>query len=83
MARPLELAPARVDVVERSDGTTLVRSPVPLAAHAGRVTEWLLRWARERPDTTFLAERGPTGEVTRISYSQAWISVIAPSTSIS
>lgn len=77
MPRPLPLAPARVVVEERSDGTRLVRSPEPLAPHATRVTDWLATWAKLRPDTPFLAEREPDGEVTRVTYQQAWMSVLS------
>lgn len=81
MARPLELAPPRVEVVPRPDGTTIVRSPVPLAPHAKRVTDWLVRWAKERPDTTFLAER-KGGDVLRVSYASAYHHVLATASSL-
>jgi len=76
MLRSLELAPPRVEVEDRPDGTKIVRSPVPLEPHARCVTEWLLRWARERPTATFLTEPGPRG-VERISYAEARASVVA------
>ncbi|MCA9605242.1 MAG: AMP-binding protein, partial [Myxococcales bacterium] len=75
MPRHLALAPPRVIVEERPDGTRLVRSPEPLGSHAGRITDWLARWAEDRPDTTFLAERSPDG-VARVGYREAWLSVL-------
>ncbi|MBX3273955.1 MAG: feruloyl-CoA synthase [Sandaracinaceae bacterium] len=71
MPRPLELAPPRVIVEPRADGTTLVRSPEPLAPHARAVTEWLARWAREAPERTFLTERAPDGTRTALRYGEA------------
>ena len=53
----LRLAPARLDVERRADGATLLRSPQSLGGHARAVGEWLVRWAREAPARTFLAER--------------------------
>ena len=53
----LRLAPARLDVERRADGATLLRSPQKLGGHARAVGEWLVRWARETPERTFLAER--------------------------
>ncbi|HJL14735.1 MAG TPA: feruloyl-CoA synthase [Sandaracinaceae bacterium LLY-WYZ-13_1] len=65
----LDFAPAEVVVERRDDGTTRVRSPLPLAPHADRVTDWLDRWARERPEATFLAER-VDGALARWSYAE-------------
>jgi feruloyl-CoA synthase len=66
----LRLAPARVVTEKRADGTTLLRSPQPLGAHARAVGEWLLRWAAEAPERVFLAER--KGEAWRkVSYREA------------
>jgi len=76
MARSLKLAPPRVEVEDRPDGTRIVRSPVPLGESARCVTEWLTRWARERPTATFLTEPGPQ-EVQRVSYAEARAAVVA------
>jgi len=66
----LRLAPARVDVERRADGAVLLRSPRKLDGHARAVGEWLVRWAREAPDRTFLAER--SGDAWRkIGYREA------------
>ena len=53
----LRMAPPRVEVEKRADGTLLLRSPVALRPYARCVGEWLERWAREAPERTFLAER--------------------------
>lgn len=65
----LELAPARVEVVRRPDGTILLRSPIPLREPARTVTEWLVSWAERTPDATFLAERQSGGDFVPWSYS--------------
>jgi feruloyl-CoA synthase len=54
---PIKFLPARVDVERRSDGTLVVRSPEPLRPYARCVGEYLERWAAEKPDNVFLAER--------------------------
>ena len=66
----LRLAPASVDIERRADGAMLLRSPQRLGRHARAVGEWLVRWAREAPGRTFLAER--RGEGWRaVSYREA------------
>jgi len=66
----LRLAPARVDIERRADGAMLLRSPQKLGRHARAAGEWLVRWAREAPGRTFLAER--RGEGWRaVSYREA------------
>jgi feruloyl-CoA synthase len=53
----------------RADGSILVRSTVPLGAFDRAVGVWLERWAAERPDQVFLAERTDTrGPWSTISY---------------
>lgn len=66
----LRLAPASVSVERRSDGTQILRSPVPLGSHARLVGDWLKRWAEFAPDRVFLAERRD-GEWFRLRYSEA------------
>jgi feruloyl-CoA synthase len=66
----LRLAPAKVQIERRADGTTLLRSPQRLRGHARAVGEWLVRWARETPERTFLAEREARGW-RKVSYREA------------
>ena len=66
-------APALVHVEERADGTMVVRSPAPLGAADRQLGVWLRRWAKERPDATFLAERDATGAWRRLSYAEALV----------
>ena len=56
----------------RADGSFIVRSTVPLGPSDRAVGVWLERWAAERPDKVFLAERIDTkGPWSTISYGEA------------
>jgi len=66
----LRFAPARVQIERRADGAMILRSPLALGGHARAVGEWLERWAREKPERTFLAERGDGGW-SKVSYREA------------
>jgi len=56
----------------RADGSTLLRSPEPLAAFPGKLTERFAHWAREAPDRIFIAERDPNGAWRKVSYGEAF-----------
>jgi feruloyl-CoA synthase len=64
------LAPPRVEVERRRDGSLVLRSPDPLRPHARAVGEWLVQWAGHRPEQAFLAERAGEGWRT-VTYRQA------------
>ena len=68
----LRFAPPRVEIERRRDGTILLRSPLKLGKHARAVGEWLVRWGRETPERTFLAER-TEGAWRRLSYREALV----------
>ena len=55
--REVALGPHDLDVTALAGGTYLVRSPHPLLPYARTMTDQLDRWAAERPDTVYLAER--------------------------
>ena len=69
-ASGLRLAPARVNVERRADGSTILRSPDPLRPFARASGEWLVHWASAAPERTFLAERSGD-DWRRLSYAQA------------
>src|SRR5436309_4439407 len=54
---PIRFLPARVNVERRPDGIIMLRSPEPLRPYARCLGEYLERWAAEKPDDVFLAER--------------------------
>jgi feruloyl-CoA synthase len=66
----LRFAPAEIQVEKRADGTTVLRSPQPLGAHARAVGDWLVHWYEKAPERTFLAERKGDGW-RRLNYRDA------------
>src|SRR5262245_54706288 len=58
---PVNFLAAKVDVERRANGTLVMRSPEPLGAYPRCLGEHLERWARERPDTAYLAQRNGEG----------------------
>jgi feruloyl-CoA synthase len=56
----------------RADGSILLRSPESLREGTRCVGNWLEQWARQTPDTIFLAERaGGDAPWTTVTYAQA------------
>ena len=70
MQSNLRFALRQVELQRRRDGTMLLRSPQPLGPTVRCVTEWLVHWAQEAPQRTFLAERSGDGW-RRVSYLEA------------
>ncbi|MDH5579420.1 MAG: feruloyl-CoA synthase [Betaproteobacteria bacterium] len=54
----------------RNDGTQVLRSPQDLRPYERCTGEWLVKWARQAPERTFLAER-KADAWRRLSYAQA------------
>jgi feruloyl-CoA synthase len=54
---PVSFLPAKVDCERREDGVMVLRSPEALGASPRCLGEHLERWAKERPDAVFLAQR--------------------------
>jgi feruloyl-CoA synthase len=55
----------------RSGDAVVLESLTPLPPPARCIGDWLIKWAAERPDVTFVAERTSGGEWARVSYVQA------------
>ncbi len=66
--RPARLGATAVSVDRRADGTLLVRSAMELVPHPDKITLCLERWARERPDHLFLAQRTADGGWRELTY---------------
>src|SRR6187399_299286 len=65
-------APSAVDVIQRADGATLMRSRYPLERAARCIGESLERWARDTPDRRFLMERPANGgDWQGVTYAEA------------
>lgn len=69
--RKVLLGPAQVALEMDARGGVRLRSPAPLNPYPARLTERLLRWAKECPERTFVAKRGGDGAWRRISYGEA------------
>ena len=73
--RHVQLGDLRVSSEQRADGTTLIRSTVPVAPHPAKMTALLEHWARHAPDRTFLAKREGGGDWRRITYAETLAAV--------
>lgn len=60
----------------------MLASETPLPSPVRCVGEWLVRWAVERPTTTWLAERDASGAWRRLDYASALRSVEAIATAL-
>jgi len=67
----LALAPPRVEMQARPDGSLVLRNPLPLQPFARCIGDWLEHWAATTPDATFLAERDGEGRWRKVTYRQA------------
>ena len=76
-AREVPLGAAEVDFEHRADGTILLRSPQPLAAHAIKLTERLVHWSRETPAQIFIAQRDTDGSWRSLTYAETYRRVLA------
>ena len=72
-----EFAPARVDVEQLPGGGFVLRSPLKLESYAANICSYLVDWAEQAPERTFLAERSVTGDWRSATYGEALASVRA------
>lgn len=80
---PALFAEPRVKLEKRPDGAMILSSPLPLPQPARCIGDWLVRWAREAPERTFLAERlAPGGPWRELSYGEALGKVRAVASSL-
>ena len=76
--REVRLGGRDVERTNRPDGTTLVVNREPLAPYARAIPEFLVRYAAEAPERTFLAERTADGSAWRtVTYREALATVRA------
>jgi len=70
--KPIEFLPREIDVERRANGEIILRQRIPLNEYQRCIPLYLSRWAQERPDQTWLAQRrGPDRAWKRVSYAQA------------
>ena len=61
-----------IEVIRRDDGSMVLRSRVPLQDYPTHIPSLLHKWADERPEQTWLAQRrGADGAWRQVSYAQA------------
>ena len=70
--RAVKLWDADVDTERRGDGSILVWQTGALGDYPDRISDRVAHWARETPDTTWMAERGPDGLWQPVTYAQLW-----------
>lgn len=70
-----EFAPAKVNIEHLPDGGLILRSPMTLEPCANNLCSYLVDWAEQAADRTFIAERSATGEWCNLSYADALASV--------
>jgi feruloyl-CoA synthase len=68
--RSVRLGTTDATAERRADGSVLLKLNEPLLPYPVKLTECLVRWAREAPDRTFLAQRGLDGEWDRLSFAE-------------
>jgi feruloyl-CoA synthase len=70
--RKVNWLPRDIAVERRQDGVVVLKSRFPLNDYLPHIPAALSRWAMERPDHTWLAQRrGPQRDWHRISYAEA------------
>ncbi|MEM9062740.1 MAG: feruloyl-CoA synthase [Pseudomonadota bacterium] len=68
-------APPQVTQSRAADGSLLFDHPMPLPESARCVTEWLIDWAQEIPETVLFAERSDEGWRTK-TYAEALVDML-------
>ena len=70
--RKVNWLPRDIAVERRPDGVIVLASRIPLTDYLPHIPAALARWAKERPDQTWLAQRrGEARQWCRISYAEA------------
>jgi feruloyl-CoA synthase len=70
--RKINWLPRDIEVQRRADGCILMRSRIALQPFAPHIPSLLRRWAGERPEQTWLAQRtAPGGAWRRLGYAEA------------
>jgi len=70
--RKVNWLPRDIAVERRPDGVIVLKSRIPLQDYLPHIPAALARWAQERPERTWLAQRrGPQREWHRVSYAEA------------
>ena len=68
---PIKVVSHSVAIEKRDNGEQIVQCKTPLAEYARCLTDRLVHWAEETPNTVFIAQRDDTGEWERYTYAEA------------
>ena len=70
--RRIKWLPRDIAVERRADGVIILKSRIPLQAHETHIPASLAKWAAERPDRVWLAQRsGPDRQWRKLGYGEA------------
>jgi len=70
--RRIKWLPRDIAVERRADGVIILKSRIPLKAHETHIPASLAKWAAERPDRVWLAQRsGPDRQWRKLGYGEA------------
>ncbi|AOS79081.1 AMP-dependent synthetase and ligase [Hydrogenophaga intermedia] len=74
--RALDFGVTQASVRHAADGTTYLSATLPLQPYAHRMTDYLVHWAKQAPERSFMARRakradGSTGDWVHLSYADA------------
>ncbi|HMN72748.1 MAG TPA: AMP-binding protein, partial [Rhodoblastus sp.] len=70
--KPIDFLPREIEAERRANGEIILRQRIPLNEYQRCIPLYLAKWAEERPDQTWLAQRrGPDRAWKRVSYAQA------------
>ncbi len=64
----VRMGPVGVEAKARPDGAIIVQTPHALGPYPRATTDLLDRWAKETPDTVFLAQRDASGAWQKLTY---------------
>jgi feruloyl-CoA synthase len=70
--KPVDFLAREIAMEKRADGVIILSQRIPLKEYARSIPEFLDKWANERPDDVWLAQRrGPARTWQKITYAQA------------
>ncbi|HSX93085.1 MAG TPA: feruloyl-CoA synthase [Hydrogenophaga sp.] len=74
--RALDFGVTEASVRQAADGTTYLSAALPLRPYGQRMTDYLVHWAKQAPERSFMARRakqadGSTGDWVHLSYAEA------------
>ena len=71
MYKKVNFGPTKTALEKREDGSFIFRNLQELGKYPEKLTSFLNKWAAEKPDHTFLAERNSKGDWEQLSYAEA------------